>query len=42
MGAETANDQLKTHLRKAGRVLRSRLSDLAYQEIWTGCSCTTP
>ncbi|ABW09889.1 hypothetical protein Franean1_0424 [Parafrankia sp. EAN1pec] len=32
---ETANDQLKTHLRGPGRVLRSRLPDLAYQEIWS-------
>jgi Insertion element 4 transposase N-terminal len=31
---ETANDQLKTHLRGPGRVLRSRLPDLIYQEIW--------
>jgi Insertion element 4 transposase N-terminal len=31
---ETANDQLKTHLRGPGRILRSRLPDLAYQEIW--------
>lgn len=31
---ETGNDQLKTHLRGPGRVLRSRLPDLAYQEIW--------
>jgi Insertion element 4 transposase N-terminal len=31
---ETANDQLKTHLRGPGRVLRSRLADLARQEIW--------
>jgi len=31
---ETANDQLKTHLRGPGRVLRSRLPDLAHQEIW--------
>ena len=31
---ETANDQLKTHLRGPGRVLRSRLPDLVYQEIW--------
>jgi hypothetical protein len=31
---ETSNDQLKTHLRGPGRVLRSRLADLAYQEIW--------
>jgi Insertion element 4 transposase N-terminal len=31
---ETANDQLKTHLRGPGRVLRSRLPDLVYQEVW--------
>ncbi|MGB3437260.1 MAG: IS4 family transposase [Actinophytocola sp.] len=31
---ETGNDQLKTHLRGPGRVLRSRLPDLAHQEIW--------
>ncbi len=31
---ETANDQLKTHLRGPGRVLRSRLPDLVLQEIW--------
>jgi hypothetical protein len=31
---ESANDQLKTHLRGPGRVLRSRLPDLAHQEIW--------
>jgi hypothetical protein len=31
---ETANDQLKTHLRGPGRVLRSQLPDLVYQEIW--------
>src|SRR5680860_825968 len=31
---ETSNDQLKTHLRGPGKVLRSRLPDLAYQEIW--------
>jgi hypothetical protein len=31
---ETGNDQLKTHLRGPGRVLRSRLPELAYQEIW--------
>jgi hypothetical protein len=30
---ETASDQLKTHLRGPGRVLRSRLPDLARQEI---------
>ena len=28
---ETANDQLKTHLRGPGRVLRSQLPDLVYQ-----------
>jgi len=32
---ETGNDQLKSHLRGPGRVLRSRLPDLAYQEIWS-------
>jgi hypothetical protein len=31
---ETGNDQLKTHLRGPGKVLRSRLPDLAHQEIW--------
>ncbi|SDY97933.1 hypothetical protein SAMN05661080_05187, partial [Modestobacter sp. DSM 44400] len=31
---ETGNDQLKTHLRGPGRVLRSRLPELAYQKIW--------
>jgi hypothetical protein len=31
---ETAHDQLKTHLRGPGRVLRSRLPDLVRQEIW--------
>jgi hypothetical protein len=31
---ETGNDQLKTHLRGPGRVLRSRLPDLVYQELW--------
>jgi hypothetical protein len=31
---ETANDQLKTHLRGPGKVLRSKLPDLVYQEIW--------
>jgi hypothetical protein len=35
---ETANDQLKTHLRGPGRVLRSRLPDLARQEIWAWLS----
>jgi hypothetical protein len=31
---ETGHDQLKTHLRGPGRILRSRLPDLVYQEIW--------
>ena len=31
---ETANDQLKTHLRGPGKVLRSRLPQLVHQEIW--------
>jgi hypothetical protein len=31
---ETSNDQIKTHLRGPGKVLRSRLPDLVYQEIW--------
>ena len=31
---ETAHDQIETHLRGAGRVLRSRLPDLVYQETW--------
>jgi hypothetical protein len=31
---ETANDQLKTHLRGPGKVLRSRSPELVYQEIW--------
>lgn len=31
---ETGNDQLKTHLRGPGTILRSKLPDLAYQEIW--------
>jgi hypothetical protein len=31
---ETGNDQLKTHLRGPGRILRSKLPDLVYQEIW--------
>ena len=34
VATETANDQLKTHLRGPGRVLRSRLPDLVVQEIW--------
>ena len=29
---ETANDQLKTHLRGPGRILRSRLPELVHQE----------
>jgi hypothetical protein len=35
---ETSNDQLKTHLRGPGRVLRSKLADLAHQEIWAWLS----
>lgn len=31
---ETSNDQLKTHLRGPGKVLRSRLPALVHQEIW--------
>jgi hypothetical protein len=31
---ETGNDQLKTHLRGPGTVVRSRLPDLVYHEIW--------
>ncbi len=31
---ETGNDQLKTHLRGPGKILRSRLPELVYQEIW--------
>jgi hypothetical protein len=31
---ETGHDQLETHLRGPGRVLRSRLPELVYQEIW--------
>jgi hypothetical protein len=31
---ETGNDQLKTHLRGPGKVLRSRLPDLVHQEVW--------
>lgn len=31
---ETGNDQLKTHLRGPGTVLRSRLPELVHQEIW--------
>src|SRR6266542_3872826 len=32
---ETGNDQLKTHLRGPGRVLRSRLPGLVHQESWS-------
>lgn len=32
---ETGHDQLKTHLRGPGKILRSRLPDLVYQEIWS-------
>lgn len=31
---EAGNDQLKTHLRGPGRVLRSHPPDLVHQEIW--------
>jgi hypothetical protein len=31
---ETGHDQLKTHLRGPGKLLRSKLPDLVYQEIW--------
>lgn len=31
---ETGHDQLKTHLRGPGRILRSRSPELVYQEIW--------
>ena len=31
---ETGHDQLKTHLRGPGKILRSRLPDLVHQEIW--------
>lgn len=31
---ETGHDQLKTHLRGPGKVLRSRRPELVYQEIW--------
>jgi len=31
---ETGNDQLKTHLRGPGKLLRSKLPDLVHQEIW--------
>jgi hypothetical protein len=31
---ETGNDQLKTHLRGPGKILRSKLPELVYQEIW--------
>lgn len=32
--AETSIDQLKTHLRGPGRILRIRTPELACQEIW--------
>ncbi len=31
---ETGNDQLKTHLRGPGKILRSKLPALVHQEIW--------
>jgi len=31
---ETGHDQLKTHLRGPGKILRSELPDLVHQEIW--------
>jgi hypothetical protein len=31
---ETGHDQLKTHLRGPGKILRSRIPDLVYQELW--------
>jgi hypothetical protein len=31
---ETSNDQLKTHLRRPGKILRPRLPELVHQEIW--------
>ncbi|MGB6162263.1 MAG: hypothetical protein WCF33_19020 [Pseudonocardiaceae bacterium] len=31
---ETGNDQLKTHPRGPGKILRSRLPELVHQEIW--------
>ena len=31
---ETGHDQLKTHLRGPGKILRSRLPELVYQEIY--------
>gem|GEM_PF-5869048 len=36
------NDQLKTHLRGPGKALRSRLSGLAYQEIWAWLTVPSP
>ena len=38
---ETGHDQLKTHLRGPGKVLRSRLPELVYQEIFAYLTCTT-
>lgn len=32
--ADTAIDQIKTHVRGPGKILRSRRTDLVYQEIW--------
>jgi len=37
---ETGHDQLKTHLRGPGRVLRSRLPDLVHQEICCAMRCS--
>jgi hypothetical protein len=31
---KTGNDQLKTHLRGPGRILRSRLPELVHQDVW--------
>ena len=31
---ETGHDQLKTHLRGPGTILRSELPDLVHQELW--------
>ncbi len=31
---ETGNDQLKTHLRGPGKILRSKLPNLVHQQIW--------
>ena len=37
---ETGNDQLKTHLRGPGKILRSRLPDLVHQEICCAMWCS--